>query len=107
MNFSGIGADNYLDLVAYGIIAFAYVWSQRRTRHDLEAIRGQVQNGHKTPMRLDLDEVAKDIRGTRKDLGDLRAEMRTGFRNVREDLHAEREERIASDKALAERQRGK
>ncbi|AKC38450.1 TPA_asm: hypothetical protein PROPHIMCPROF_79 [Mycobacterium phage McProf] len=105
MNWSGIGADNLMDLVAYGIIGIAYVLSQRQTRNQLEAIRGQVQNGHKTPMRTDLDEVKDDVRGIRKDFGDFRSEVRTGFRNLREDLNAERDERIASDQELAKRHR--
>lgn len=99
--------DNWLDLVAYGwyglvliVVAAVPSWFANRNHKTMSTIKDQVMNGHKTPMRADLDraiiaieQLSRDMRGLRNDvtaiddmrrqqIAELRAEMqhRTGRR---------------------------
>ena len=102
-----VNPENWLDLLAYGwyglvLIAVAAVpsWFANRNHKTMTTIKDQVVNGHKTPMRADLDraivaieQLGHDMRGLRQDvtavddmrrrqIAELRAEMehRTGRR---------------------------
>lgn len=62
----------------------------------LYKIKGQVVNGHTTPMRADMDLMRDDIAG-------MRDEMRGGFAALRGDLTEERATRRSEDLAIREK----
>ena len=92
--------DNWLDLVAYAwyglvLIAIAGVpsWFAARNHRGISDIKNQVVNGHKSPMRSDLDlvlhsidELSTDIRGLRQDLSEERNTRRTAVADLYTEL---------------------
>ena len=92
--------DDWLDLVAYAwyglvLIAIAGVpsWFAARNHRGISDIKNQVVNGHKSPMRSDLDLVLQsidvlstDIRGLRQDLSEERNTRRTAVADLYTEL---------------------
>lgn len=74
--------ENWLDLLAYGwyglvliVVAAVPSWFANRNHKTMATIKDQVVNGHKTPMRADLDraivaieQLGHDMRGLRQDV---------------------------------------
>lgn len=80
----GWGLATWLLIAAVAIVLGVAWLSQHGARRDLRAIKDQVKNGHTTPMRSDmdgmsdrLDDVLRDLRGVRQDIGGLRGELRS------------------------------
>ncbi|PQM45200.1 hypothetical protein C1Y40_04626 [Mycobacterium talmoniae] len=72
------------------------IWRDRRADRTLGTIRDNVQNGHKTPMRSDLDDFRDEVRAAFKD-------VRRDIGGIREELRDERRERIEGDRRAEER----
>ncbi|AER47901.1 hypothetical protein PBI_LUCKY2013_50 [Mycobacterium phage Lucky2013] len=70
-------------------------------KQTIGAIRNNVQNGHKTLMRDDLDELVagiKELRAGQETQGEMLNRMDRRLDRIAEDLSTERQERIAGDR---------
>lgn len=95
--------EGWVDLVDhawYGLVLIAVAgvpaWIAARTHRAIQQVKEQVVNGHRTPMRADMDLMRDDIAG-------MRDEMRGGFAALRGDLTEERATRRSEDLAIREK----
>lgn len=88
--------DDWMDvftiIVVAAIVAVPSLLTLRNHR-SLDEVKQQVVNGHKTPMRSDLDRVivaidalGHDVAGLRTDLADEEDRRRSHIRELREEL---------------------
>lgn len=94
--------DSWMD-VATILIAVAMMtvpsWFAMKAHKSSEQVRNQVQNGHKTPMRADLDraigaidQLGTELSGLRRDLADEENRRRNHVQDVYASLQALRED---------------
>ncbi|MFM8798741.1 MAG: DUF2746 domain-containing protein [Fluviibacter sp.] len=102
--------DSWMDVVDHllliiGVVVTAAVpaWLSRR---DIRDVKNQVSNGHKSPMRLDLDrvlerlealshfvsEIGRGVHGLRTDLVDEESRRRESVKELRGDIERSRGE---------------
>lgn len=89
------GLIDFLDHVWVGIVLIACAvvpsWFAARNHKSIKAIRDNVQNGHKVPMREDLDKVISVI----EDLANSVQALTDDVTGLRQDLLTERDSRKA------------
>lgn len=99
--------DNWMDVVDHlllilGVVATAVIpsWFAARNHKEIRSVKDQVVNGHKSPMRDDLDrvlarleelsnflvEVGRGVSGLRSDLNNEEIRRRENIRELREDI---------------------
>lgn len=99
--------DSWMDvadhlLLIIGVVATAIVpsWFAARSHKEIRSVKDQVVNGHKSPMRDDLDrvlarleelsnflaEVGRGVSGLRSDLTDEESRRRENIRELRADI---------------------
>ena len=95
--------DNWLDVVDHfllilGVIATAVVpsWFAARNHKEIKDVKDQVVNGHKSPMRFDLDRVLERL----EDLSRFITEVGRGVQGLRTELVDEESRRRESVKEL-------
>jgi len=105
--------DNWMDvfdhiLLIIGAVVIAVVpgWYAAKSHRAIKDVKEQVVNGHKVPMRFDLDrvlerleelfntvsDVARGVHGLRADLSDEEARRRENVRELRTDIERNRGE---------------
>ena len=78
--------DNWMDvftiLAATAMVAIPS-WFAARNHKSIKKVTDNVVNGHKTPMRADIDqmrdtlnEIHTDVRGVKTEISDIRSELR-------------------------------
>lgn len=103
--------DSWMDvldhiLLILGVLVTATVptWIAARSRRDLRDVKEQVTNGHKSPLRVDLDrvlerldalakfveEIQRGVSGLRTELVDEEGRRRDSVRELRSDLERNR-----------------
>lgn len=95
-------ADHILLIIGVVVTAAVPAWLSRR---DIRDVKNQVSNGHKSPMRLDLDRVLERL----EDLSRFVNEIGRGVRGLRAELIDEegrRRENVHELRADIERSRG-
>lgn len=92
--------DDWMDVVDHVLLILGAVsmtaipsWFAVRNHKSIARVESQVVNGHKTPMRADLDKailaieaLAHDVNGLRRDLADEEDRRRSHVRELREDF---------------------
>ena len=103
-------AQNWLDIIDHLWIGFVVIltagipsWFAARNGRSIKKVTDQVVNGHKTPLRADVDgirdtlqEIHADVRGVKSDLSDVRSE-----------LSQERKDRLELDDRFEKFKRGR
>lgn len=105
--------DSWMDvldhlLLVLGAISVAAIpsWFAARNHKEIKDVKNQVVNGHKEPLRFDLDrvlqrlddltsfvtEVGRGVTGLRSDLADEESRRREGVRELRSDIDRHRSE---------------
>jgi hypothetical protein len=93
-------AENWLDILDhawYGLVLLGMAaipsWISLRNHRSITDIKDQVVNGHKEPLRADLDKalaaiesLARDVRGIRTDLATEEDRRRKQINELREDV---------------------
>lgn len=96
--------DSWMDVFTI-IAATAMVavpsWLAARAGKTIKKVQDQVVNGHKTPMRADIDE----IRGTLSFIKSDVHHVKTQLSQIQTELHAERTERMRLDERFEKHRR--
>lgn len=103
--------DDWMDVIDHlllvlGVIGAAAVpsWFAARNHRELKDVKNQVVNGHKSPLRMDLDrvlerleevssfvnEIFRGVSGLRSELVDEEARRRESVRELRTDMERNR-----------------
>ena len=85
--------QNWLDLIDHFWIGFVLIavaavpsWFAAKNGKGIQKIQDQVVNGHKSPMRSDLDLVIEKLDTLREELSEEENRRREGIRELREEL---------------------
>jgi predicted nucleic acid-binding Zn-ribbon protein len=105
--------DSWMDILSHfllvvGAIGVAAVpsWFAARNHREIKDVKDQVVNGHKVPLRFDLDrvlerleevskyvtDVGRGVAGLRTELADEEVRRRENVRELRSDMERNREE---------------
>jgi len=109
VNTQWLEVNNWLDLIGNAwiglvLIAVAAVpsWYARRNGQGIRKVQDQVVNGHKTPMREDLDSVKETLHRMGEHIREDMNFIKTELSDIRSDLRSERTERLNLDHRFEE-----
>lgn len=104
MNGNWTDAETWLDIIDHMWIGFVLIavagvpsWFAARNHKSIKKVQDQVVNGHKTPMREDLDKLGENIISISKDIRQDMHFIKTELSDIRSEINIERKERLGLD----------
>lgn len=104
MNGNWTDAETWIDIVDHVWIGFVVVavaavpsWFAARNHKSIKKVQDQVVNGHTTPMRADLDDLADSVKSMSRNVRDDMQYIKSELSDIRSDLNTERKERMSLD----------
>lgn len=114
MNPNWENVEDLLDLasnlwIGLVVILAAVVpsWLAAKNHIGIKKVQDQVVNGHKTPMREDLDSVRETLQNMGEHIRQDMHLIKTELSDIRSDLSIERNERINLDHRFEQHRKGK
>ena len=86
-----------LTIIIVSVIVAVPSWLSLRNGKSIKKVQDQVVNGHKTPLREDMDKMRESIKEMRSDIREDMSVIKSELTDIRSEIRYEHAERLRLD----------